>query len=122
MLNCLNYLKGQEGQLPNIRTILATILTVPRHLRAQPTWYTSTVSEFSCVVRYSKLAWPRGQLLRRKAVLVLCRLTVMSSMLCITSNGTSNDQLQSQADLLATCGDDCALEDGVTTTQGQDAI
>ena len=37
MLNCLNYLKGQEGQLPNIRTILATILTVPRHLRAQPT-------------------------------------------------------------------------------------
>jgi hypothetical protein len=43
-------------------------------------------------------------------------------MLCITSNGTSNNQLQSQADLLATCGDDCAPEDGVTTTQGQDAI
>jgi hypothetical protein len=34
MLYCLNYLKGQEDQLPNIRTRLATILTVPRHLRA----------------------------------------------------------------------------------------
>jgi hypothetical protein len=26
MLNCLNYLKGQEGQFPNISSILATIL------------------------------------------------------------------------------------------------
>ena len=49
MLNCLNYLEGQEGQLPNIRTMLVTILTVPQHLRAQPTWYTSTV--YSCKVR-----------------------------------------------------------------------
>jgi hypothetical protein len=48
MLYCLNYLNGQEGQLPNIRTILATILTVPRHLRAQPAWYTSTASDFGC--------------------------------------------------------------------------
>ena len=38
--------KGQEGQLPNIRTILASILTVPRYLRAQPAWYTSTASRF----------------------------------------------------------------------------
>ena len=37
--------KGQEGQLPNIRTILPSILTVPRYLRAQPSWYTSTVTE-----------------------------------------------------------------------------
>jgi len=45
-LYCLNHLKGQEGQLPNIRTILAAILTVPRQLRAQPAWYTSTASGF----------------------------------------------------------------------------
>jgi hypothetical protein len=40
--------------------MLATILTVPRHLRAQPTWYEHTRGE---------------QLLGRKAVLVLFWLT-----------------------------------------------
>ena len=54
MLNCLNYLRGQEGQLPDIRTMLATILTVPRHLKAPPAWYTS------------KQAWPRGAATRAK--------------------------------------------------------
>jgi hypothetical protein len=40
MLNCLNYLKGQECQLPNIRTMLATItLLYLGYLRALPTWY-----------------------------------------------------------------------------------
>src|SRR5579859_2247105 len=62
MLNCLFYLEGQEGQLPNIRTMFATILTVPRHLRAQPTWYTSTV--YSCKVRSGISVWPRGSATR----------------------------------------------------------
>jgi hypothetical protein len=68
VLNCLNYLEGQEGQLPNIRTMLATILTVPRHLRAQPTGCTSLYD----------IANRRGrgeQLLGHKAVLVLFWLT-----------------------------------------------
>jgi len=61
-LYCLNYLNWQEGQLPNIRTMLATILTVPRHLRAQPTWYTSPV--YSCKVRSGISVWPRGSATR----------------------------------------------------------
>ena len=36
-MNCPCYLKGQEDLLPNISAILAPILAVPRHLRAQPT-------------------------------------------------------------------------------------
>jgi hypothetical protein len=46
MLYCLSYLIGQEDQLPIVRLILATILTVPRHLRAQPAWYMSTAPGF----------------------------------------------------------------------------
>ena len=61
MLNCLNYLEGQEGQIPNIRTMFATILTVPRHLIAQPT---STV--YSCKVRSGISVWPRGAVTRAK--------------------------------------------------------
>ena len=62
MLNYLFYREGQESQLPHIRTMFATILTVPRHLRAQPTWYTGTV--YSCKVRSGISVWPRGSATR----------------------------------------------------------